>query len=1278
MRPGIIMWSILLAALLAACGPSETVEPEDLEVVVEAQPAQGLAPLAVQLSVTVTGGTGVYFYAWDFGDGEQSAEETPSHQFEAAGEFTVRVTVTDTAGGTGEGEATVSVGDDHTPVATASATPSQGIAPLIVSFTGSALGGDEPLTYTWAFGDGAEGVEGRNPTHTYEQEGTFHAVLVVTDADGDSSQDEVEILVVGNDVPLVEVQAEPTSGIAPLTVGFTAAVMGGDEPLTFAWSFGDGETSAVQGPSHLFEAAGSYDVSVTVTDANGDEASDSIVVEVGDDQTPTVVAGATPSSGLAPLPVTFTATVSGGNEPIAYVWDFGDGSPTSDLQNPSHAYTMAGAFTATVTVTDGDGDVASDTVTVEVGSDDLPSATASASPVTGIEPLTVSFTGTGIGGNAPLAYTWSFGDGSPADTAQNPAHVYESAGTYTATLIVTDDDGDSDSDTVTIEVASNAVPVVEASATPASGIEPLAVSFSASVSGGDLPLSYVWAFGDGAPASTSASPSHTYTEGTYTATVSVTDSNGDSTSDSVQIVVGGDDVPSVSALAVPDAGLAPLPVSFSSTVVGGNAPFTYAWNFGDGGTSTEARPSHTFTVASSYSVVVTVRDVDGDVATDTVVVGVSDDSLPLANASASPTFGVAPLTVSFFGLASGGDAPITYEWSFGDGAPSSTAQNPTHEFIAGGTYTAILVVRDADGDSSSDAVTIEVSDDGTPVTYVSATPTSGLTPLTVTLTCGASGGNEPLYYQWTFGDGSAPDESPVTSHRYEAPGLYEATCTVTDTDGDSDSDTVAIHVGDTETPAVDGSAVPAAGRVPLDVAFTAAVVGGTPPFAYLWSFGDGATSTLQNPSHRYESFGVFPAVVQVTDFDGDVATDTVEIRVLETASDLAVTALDVTNVGTAVTYTVTVRNNGPDPIQNFYLDLFYDHAGPPVVGAFGDAFRFITDTLDAGESVTEVFTHDALPGLYDAWAVVDTGGSVPDVNRANNVFGPVAYEAFVLVINEVFYDAVGTDTGTGFVEIYSVPGEDLAGYRILGVNGSGATVYETITLPAGTLVPADGYLVVGASAGVANVDVVDAHDFQNGPDSVQLLDPAGVVVDAVAYGVFGAADTPAGEGAPCDDPEAGYSIGRGFGRPDTNDNATDFLVYRPTPGEQNGFENDACGAEFDLTLNAINYGSTTGYAHDFVASCPTTDHAAPDAVFTFTLAAEATVHLDTNGSAFDTVLSIRTACADQTTELECDDDDGDGLQSLIERVLPAGTYYVIVDGYSATSAGSFVLNYRTL
>jgi hypothetical protein len=155
------------------------------------------------------------------------------------------------------------------------------------------------------------------------------------------------------------------------------------------------------------------------------------------------------------------------------------------------------------------------------------------------------------------------------------------------------------------------------------------------------------------------------------------------------------------------------------------------------------------------------------------------------------------------------------------------------------------------------------------------------------------------------------------------------------------------------------------------------------------------------------------------------------------------------------------------------------------------------------------------------------------------------------LLSEVFYDAVGSDDGLSFIEIWGTPGTSLDGLTIEAINGAGGGVTHTLTL-AGTI-GASGLFVIadnltgGATTLVANADLILDFDFQNGPDSVVLRGPSGIL-DAVGYGVFAASDVFAGEGSPAVDPAAGSAIARLFANVDTGDNALDWAAAAPTPG----------------------------------------------------------------------------------------------------------------------------------
>ncbi len=166
-------------------------------------------------------------------------------------------------------------------------------------------------------------------------------------------------------------------------------------------------------------------------------------------------------------------------------------------------------------------------------------------------------------------------------------------------------------------------------------------------------------------------------------------------------------------------------------------------------------------------------------------------------------------------------------------------------------------------------------------------------------------------------------------------------------------------------------------------------------------------------------------------------------------------------------------------------------------------------------------------------------------------FGPAGRGEALPWISEVYYDAVGSDNGVSFVEIFGPAGASLEGLVLEGVNGSDGAVSPKLTL--GGVIPADGFFVVADDAGGGITSVLDADlvlnfDFQNGPDSI-VLRAGDVVLDAVGYGEFAPEEVFAGEGLPAPDGAAGTSLARVFANRDTGDNAVDFAVSdAPTPG----------------------------------------------------------------------------------------------------------------------------------
>ncbi len=334
---------------------------------------------------------------------------------------------------------------------------------------------------------------------------------------------------------------------------------------------------------------------------------------------PSVAVTADPTSGSVPFTVSFTASVSNGLAPYTYNWSFGDGGSGSG-PSPTHTYTVPltdAVYAAVVTVTDSTSNTTSGVVYITATAP--LQVSASANQTSGTVPLTVAFSASATYGEPPYTYAWSFGDGS-VGSGSSVSHTYSSAGTFVARVQVADSSSPPESGSSSVSISASAPApaplVVSAVAQPTSGTAPLAVSFTSLASGGTPPYTFAWAFGDGGQA-TVENPSHTYqVAGTYNATVAVTDSSGATRSATIPVTVYAPAPPlSASAAASATSGTVPFSVSFTSSASGGAAPYTYAWDFGDGERSTQQNPTHTFQIAGTYNVTLTVTDANGGTVT---------------------------------------------------------------------------------------------------------------------------------------------------------------------------------------------------------------------------------------------------------------------------------------------------------------------------------------------------------------------------------------------------------------------------------------------------------------------------------------------------------------------------------------------------------------------------------------------------------------------------------------------------------------------------------------
>ncbi len=820
---------------------------------------EGCEPLTVSFTNTSAPFTADYTVNWDFGDGNTSTDFAPTHTYDTPGTYTVSIGISP------PGAACTSE-EVYNNLITVRAAPEVdfSFSDLCefgpIDFTGNITQGSGSITnIVWNFGDGNSSTQ-QSPTHNYSAPGIYTVTLDVTDEFGcaDNFSETIEYF----PSPVTNVSFAP-EGCTPHTAVFT----NNSEPLNIGynieWDFGDGNTSIQTSPTHLYDTPGTYTVTLTMTSPSGcvteEIYTDAIFVQAGP------VAAFDFSDPCELGPITFTNNTTQGDGAITSTeWDFGDGNGSSD-NSPVHEYAAPGTYTVTLDITDANGCVNSTTQNISY----FPS------PVIdiifddeGCTPHTVTFQNNSIPITPTFTFEWDFGDGNTSGSL-SPTHTYDTPGTYTVSLVMTSPNGCVSQETFVDAVFVQVGPAMAFSYSDLCVLGP--VQFTDETTIGDGALNgWTWDFGDG-NSSTDQNPIHEYADpGTYNVILTITDVNGCEN----QLLQTLDYFPSLDIqVDIPNAGCTPFTLDFTNNTTPFTDQYTIEWDFGDGNTSTEENPTHTYTTPDMYDVTVTIGSPTGCQVAQTFTDAVFVQAGPATNFNfVFDSCAYEP--AQYLDQTVAGDGNLTnWNWDFGDGN-TSTEQNPLHAFDDPGSYDVSLTVLDDNGCEISFSQVVDWFP--TPFISVELDQDEGCQPLTVTF----DNNTFPLAgyaTDWDFGDGNTgTDQEPV--HTYLYAGTYDVNLVVTSPIGCQETEFYPALIRVDSVPAV--SFLPNDGTCldgPVDF------VDLTPPnggdiISWSWDFGDGNTSTEQNPTHEYDVSDTYDVSLTVVAENGCSSTITNSIN----------------------------------------------------------------------------------------------------------------------------------------------------------------------------------------------------------------------------------------------------------------------------------------------------------------------------------------------------------------------------------------------------------------
>ncbi|MBO9632715.1 MAG: PKD domain-containing protein [Chitinophagaceae bacterium] len=572
-------------------------------------------------------------------------------------------------------------------------------------------------------------------------------------------------------------------------------------------------------------------------------------------QAPVAAFSSNRQSGCAPLGVTFKDESS--NTPKYWSWDFGNGE-FSNLQNPSITYAQPGTYSVTLTVRNGDGTNAI-TKTGYITVNASPQANFVASRTIACAPGAIQFTDKSVPNNSPISeWYWDFGDGTTS-TAQHPTKTYTDPGFYTVSLRITSASGCVASRAFAryIRITGGVTADFNYSAA-ATCRPPFNINFSNQTSGPGN-LTYKWSFGN-STSSTVKAPSAIYAaSGTYNVTLTATSEFGCSNTVSKPVVLG----------TTPTDFTAPNTACLNSTVnfTNGSTPVSAIWYFGDGTTSEDINTTHIFTTPGTYSVkLVNTYAECKDSITKSLVVPqdpVVSFTSPLAVGCKTP------LTVTFNNTSP--DA-ASWQWDFGDGG-TSTDPNPSHIYNTTGSFDVTLTITDSKGCSNKLTQTgfVKIRK---PVVVITNAPTGGCAPFTYTPRQAVDAPDGISNYSWDLGNGvtaSGPNPPPIT---YNTPGTYALSLTVTTNSGCSATTTQAegIKVGTRSPATFTTNPTDLCASNIIQFTNTTAVSD-----EWNWDFGDGTTSSLKNPTHRFADTGEH--IIRLTAYNQRCPSTSTDVRV---------------------------------------------------------------------------------------------------------------------------------------------------------------------------------------------------------------------------------------------------------------------------------------------------------------------------------------------------------------------------------------------------------------